>query len=56
MLDIDETIYVYESKYNMPYSELEDIVAFVRSHEWEDIPESIKDHLEEWKEFLADNY
>ena len=30
----------------MPYNELDDIVAFVRNHEWEDIPESIKDHLE----------
>ena len=36
-------------------SELEDIVAFVRNHEWEDIPESIKDHLEEWEEFLVEN-
>jgi hypothetical protein len=56
MIDIDETFYAYESKYRMPYSELEDIVAFVRNHEWEDIPESIKDHLEEWEEFLAENY
>ena len=44
-----------EAKYYMPYHELEDIVAFVRNHEWEDIPDSIKDHLEKWGEFLADN-
>ena len=44
-----------EAKYYMPYHELEDIVAFVRRHEWEDIPDSIKDYLEEWEEFLTDN-
>ena len=55
MLDINETFIACESKYNMPYSELEDIVAFVRNHEWENIPESIKKHLEEWEEFLSEN-
>ena len=55
MIDINETFIAYESIYNMPYSELDDIVAFVRNHGWEDIPESIKDHLEEWEEFLSEN-
>lgn len=55
MIDIDETFIVNESKYRMPYHELDDIVAFVRNHEWEDIPESIKDHLEKWEEFLTEN-
>lgn len=55
MLDINETFIPEESVYYMPYSELMDIVAFVRNHEWEDIPESIKDRLEEWEEFLVDN-
>lgn len=55
MIDINETFIAYESKYNMPYNELNDIVAFVRNHEWEDIPESIKDHLEKWEEFLIEN-
>lgn len=44
-----------EAKYDMPYHELDDIVAFIRNHEWEDIPDSIKDHLEKWEEFLTDN-
>ena len=44
-----------EEKYYMPYHELDDIVAFIRNHEWEDIPDSIKDHLEKWEEFLTDN-
>lgn len=54
-IEIDETIYVQEAHYYMPYHELEDIVAFVRNHEWEDIPESIQDHLEKWEEFLTEN-
>lgn len=56
MLDIDEMITVSESTYCMPYSELDDIVSFVRNHEWADIPESIKDHLEEWENFLVENF
>ena len=55
MIEIDEKIAVCESKYRMPYTELEDIVAFVLNHEWEDIPESIKEHLEKWQEFLTEN-
>lgn len=54
-IEIDETLYVQEAHYYMPYHELEDIVAFVRNHEWDDIPESIKDHLEKWEEFLVEN-
>lgn len=54
MIDIDEIIYVEEAVYRMPYHELDDIRAFVRNHEWEDIPESIKDHLEKWEEFLVE--
>lgn len=55
MLEIDEITYVKEAIYYMPYHELDDIRAFVRNHEWDDIPESIKDHLEKWEEFLAEN-
>lgn len=55
LIPIDEVWLVEEAVYDMPYHELEDIVAFVRNHEWEDIPESIQDHLEKWDEFLADN-
>ena len=55
MLDINETIIVQEAIYSMPYHELDDIHAFVRNHEWEDIPESIKEHLKKWEEFLIDN-
>lgn len=54
MIDINETFYVEEAVYRMPYHELDDIVAFIRNHEWEDIPESIKDHLYKWDEFLAE--
>ena len=39
----------------MPYHELSDIVSFIRNHEWDEIPESIQDHLEKWEEFLIDN-
>ena len=56
MIDLDETFIAYEAQYVMPYSELEDIVAFVRNHEWEDIPGSIKYHLEKWEEFFVDNF
>ena len=55
MIDINEIIYAKEAKYDMPYHELKDIVAFIRNHEWEDIPESIKDYLENWEYFLAEN-
>ena len=55
MIEIDEVWVLPESQYMMPYHELDSIVAFVRNHEWEDIPESIKDHLEKWEEFLVDN-
>jgi len=55
LIPINETFIAEESQYRMPYSELSDIVAFVRNHEWDDIPESIKGHLEEWEEFLVDN-
>lgn len=54
-IEIDETLCVQEAHYYMPYHELEDIVAFVRNHEWDDIPESIQDHLEKWEEFLTEN-
>lgn len=46
----------YESRYDMPYHELESIVAFVLNFEQEDLPEGIKDHLEKWQDFLAENY
>lgn len=55
LIPINKTFIAEESQYRMPYSELSDIVSFVRNHEWDDIPESIKDHLEEWEEFLAEN-
>lgn len=55
LINVDEEFIVKESTYIMPYHELSDIVAFVRNHEWEDIPESIKDHLEKWEEFLVEN-
>ena len=55
LINVDEEFIVEESRYNMPYHELDDIVAFVRNHEWGDIPESIKDHLEKWEEFLVEN-
>lgn len=55
MIDINETFIDWESTYCMPYSELDDIVAFVRNHQWGAIPESIKDYLEKWEEFLAKN-
>ena len=55
MLDVNETFYVRETIYIMPYHELDDVRAFVRNHEWEDIPESIKEHLEKWEEFLTEN-
>ena len=46
---------LFEKYYNDHSHELDDIVAFVRNHEWNDIPESIKDHLERWEDFLAEN-
>lgn len=55
MIDVNETFIAYEARYEMPYSELDDIVSFVRNHEWEDIPESIKDYLLKWEEFLFEN-
>ena len=56
MIDIDEIIYVKEARYDMPYHELEDIVAFVKNHEWEEIPESIQEYLDRWQDFLAENF
>lgn len=56
MIDVNETFYARESEYSMRYSELEDIIAFVRNHEWDDIPEYIKKHIEKWEDFLAENY
>ena len=55
MIEVNESFIAAESQYIMPYHELDDIVAFVRNHEWNDIPESIKDHLERWEDFLAEN-
>lgn len=55
LIPIDETIYVREAHYYMPYHELDAIVAFIRNHEWEDIPESIKDNLSKYEDFLTDN-
>lgn len=55
MIKVNESFIAAESQYLMPYHELDDIVAFVRNHEWSDIPESIKDHLERWEDFLAEN-
>lgn len=55
LIPINEVWLIEEAVYDMPYHELEDIVAFIRNHEWEDIPDSIKDHLEKWEEFLVDN-
>lgn len=55
LIPIDDIIFVKEAIYDMPYHELYDIVTFIRNHEWEDIPESIKDYLEEWEEFIAEN-
>ena len=54
-VDVNETIYTKEALYDMPYHELSDIVAFVRNHEWNEIPESIQDYLETWEDFLVDN-
>lgn len=54
-IDVNETFIAEEAIYIMPYHELDDIRAFVRNHEWEDIPESIKEHLEKWEEFLIEN-
>jgi hypothetical protein len=55
MLDVNETFIAYESRYDMPYHELESIVAFVLNFEREDLPEGIKDHLEKWQDFLVEN-
>lgn len=55
LIPIDDTIYVREAHYYMPYYELDAIVAFIRRHEWEDIPDSIKDNLHKYEEFLIDN-
>ena len=56
MLDINETFIAYESKYDMPYHELESIVAFILNFEQEDIPESIKEYMDKWQDFLAENF
>lgn len=55
MLDINETFIAYESRYDMPYHELESIVAFILNFEQEDIPESIKEYMNKWQYFLAEN-
>lgn len=55
MLDINETFIAYESRYDMPYHELESIVAFILNFEQEDIPESIKEYMDKWQDFLAEN-
>lgn len=55
MIDINEILLHIKAKYNMPYYELLDIVAFVLKHELEDIPESIKEYLKKWEDFLAKN-
>lgn len=55
LIPINETFYVREAHYDMSYHELDAIVAFIRNHEWEDIPESIKDNLPKYEDFLVDN-
>ena len=45
-----------EAKYEMGIDELELVVAFVRNHEAEEIPQYIKELLDKWEEFLEENY
>jgi hypothetical protein len=45
-----------EAKYEMSVDELELVVAFVRNHEAEEIPQYIKELLDKWEEFLEENY
>jgi hypothetical protein len=40
----------------MPYHELESIVAFILNFEQEDIPESIKEYMDKWQDFLVENF
>lgn len=54
-IELNEGIYVQEAAYNMPYHELDDIRAFVRNHEWDEIPDNIKEHLNKWEDFLIEN-
>ena len=50
-----KTFITYASKYDMPYHELESVVAFILNFEQEDIPESIKEYMDKWQDFLAEN-
>ena len=56
LIGVNETFIAYESTYDMPYHELESIVAFILNFEREDLPEGIKDHLEKWQDFLVENF
>lgn len=55
MLDINEKFIVCEAQYKMPYHELESIVAFLLNFEKEELPESIRENLHKYQDFLIDN-
>ncbi len=56
MPDMDEMKFKEkEAIYYMRYSELADILAFILNHDYNDIPQSIRDRLIIYHEFIADN-
>lgn len=57
MIDINYTDYAYEAYMKLSYSEVDDVVAFLKSFEREDLPETIREEiLPKMEDFLADNY
>ena len=56
MIDVNETYYAEEAQYSMPYHELEDIVRFLHKIGVSRLPQSIKDNVDKWEDFLAENY
>ena len=55
MEDVDYTYMAKESTYTIGYEKVSDLVAFIKNHEPEDIPERIKEIADDMYDFLIDN-
>lgn len=57
MINVNYTDYETEATMMLTYNEIEYITAFIRSHEWQEIPDMVKEKiLPKMEEFLAENY
>lgn len=57
MIDVNYTDYATKATMTLEYEEIEFLTAFIRSHEWQEIPDTVKGEiLPKMEEFLAENY